>query len=990
VKVADFGLARLTDPSAEQLGHTMTGTVMGTPDYMAPEQAEGMNVDHRADIYSVGVMIYEMMCRQVPKGIFDPPSHRTGCDTRIDEIVIKAMHQSPERRFQSTQEMRTAITEARAPLPARAGRAVPQPRAVARSGAPPRPPQKPPTPVAPRPAPIPPQTSVMQAIAPPAPAKKSKLALYGGIGAGVAALAVAAFLLMPKKEKLTKAQIYAMEHAGAPNANATPTASRSVVSSTAPRLIPSTERWQDRMDELATLLGNPPRENGALRVADEKVFTLKGLVADGAMRILFSPGPKNSSHETRFKIRFNDDGYCGFWTWGPPTNHRSIQVTIDQKGKPHQASFGGLIQHPDANTFAPGKPTELELRTVGPKLTMKLDGKLLGERDIPLLSPGFFQCTFGGGTVVHAIETLDLSKPAPVAAKSMPLPVITGWQDAMPRAKEKLRSVGKVELEEKDGWLISKSPSANNISYITDQPLTDCAVRGRTRGSMNIGWRALPGANNAGWYVMKLEADGSGLIENRGGHVPLATFKVPPAPEHDFLITIVGEVFNVWVDGAFAATARDSAHPTGNVSIFPAEIGAAVRDLAVAELPPDFVSTVARSTTVSPESLPNQTIDLLALADPAKDKMKAEGMAGANLWNKTGGQLSFKSSDGKSGKISAPVSLNGARDYEVEVDLQQSPNALVTLDFPISAASQATLDFSIGNNVTLAADEKRQRYAISAWPAGVKAPYRLAGRLKLDPDGETGTLTASVNGQAVGSWHGPVKKLGKTVEMHPDFPGQLLPALFVFNGDRAYSSWTLRVFDGEAKLLRGASSQSAQNSSAVETWHDSLPSWWAMVEKNPSLVPQFAKEAGGMRLVANMPTVVARAPQGETVPDLAIRATVRDSKIWNLIMGGYAKKSHYIAEINPGYGVIRLDDQTGAHILQRFKLPPGFALSERHTSEFRGQGNTLTFLLDGKEMATVSDAQRGVGSGQFVGSAGTLLEKLEYADLGSPATPPGK
>jgi len=118
VKVADFGLARLTDASTGDLGHTMTGTVMGTPDYMAPEQTRGLNVDHRADIYSLGVMLYEMLCREVPKGFFDPPSQRTGCDTRIDAIVIKAIHQSPDRRYQSTQDMKADITSARTPLPA--------------------------------------------------------------------------------------------------------------------------------------------------------------------------------------------------------------------------------------------------------------------------------------------------------------------------------------------------------------------------------------------------------------------------------------------------------------------------------------------------------------------------------------------------------------------------------------------------------------------------------------------------------------------------------------------------------------------------------------------------------------------------------------------------------------------------------------------------------------------------------------------------------
>ncbi len=118
VKVADFGLARLTDPTAETYGTTVTGTVMGTPDYMAPEQTRGMNVDHRADIYSLGVMLYEMLCRETPRGAFDLPSARTGCDQRLDAIVLKAMQQAPDRRYQSTQEMKADVESARTPLPA--------------------------------------------------------------------------------------------------------------------------------------------------------------------------------------------------------------------------------------------------------------------------------------------------------------------------------------------------------------------------------------------------------------------------------------------------------------------------------------------------------------------------------------------------------------------------------------------------------------------------------------------------------------------------------------------------------------------------------------------------------------------------------------------------------------------------------------------------------------------------------------------------------
>jgi len=109
VKVADFGLARLLEPGTIDLGHTMTGMVMGTPDYMAPEQMRDMNVDHRADIYSVGIMLYEMLCGEVPKGSFAPPSRRIGCDPRLDVIVRRATQQAAENRYQSTQEMKAAV-----------------------------------------------------------------------------------------------------------------------------------------------------------------------------------------------------------------------------------------------------------------------------------------------------------------------------------------------------------------------------------------------------------------------------------------------------------------------------------------------------------------------------------------------------------------------------------------------------------------------------------------------------------------------------------------------------------------------------------------------------------------------------------------------------------------------------------------------------------------------------------------------------------------
>jgi hypothetical protein len=109
-KIADFGLAKLLGP--ERIDHTLTATqqAMGTLHYMAPEQLESAaKVDHRADIYSLGVVFYEMLTGQLPRGKFAPPSHKAGVDARLDAVVLRALESEPERRYQQVSEMQTAV-----------------------------------------------------------------------------------------------------------------------------------------------------------------------------------------------------------------------------------------------------------------------------------------------------------------------------------------------------------------------------------------------------------------------------------------------------------------------------------------------------------------------------------------------------------------------------------------------------------------------------------------------------------------------------------------------------------------------------------------------------------------------------------------------------------------------------------------------------------------------------------------------------------------
>jgi predicted Ser/Thr protein kinase len=138
VKIADFGLAKLLG-AAPDTALTMSQAAMGTFNYMAPEQRENaQKVDHRADIYSLGVVFYEMLTGEVPMGRFEPPSKKVQVDVRLDEVVLKALEREPARRYQHASEVKTgveAITSsgpeasptpiATKPGPATSGRRVP-------------------------------------------------------------------------------------------------------------------------------------------------------------------------------------------------------------------------------------------------------------------------------------------------------------------------------------------------------------------------------------------------------------------------------------------------------------------------------------------------------------------------------------------------------------------------------------------------------------------------------------------------------------------------------------------------------------------------------------------------------------------------------------------------------------------------------------------------------------------------------------------------
>jgi len=110
VKIADFGIAKLVGEDKPAMTLTGTGTALGTPHYMAPEQLEKPgDIDHRVDIYSLGVVFYEMLTGELPIGRFKPPSARTPLDERIDEIVLRALERERELRQKNATEFKTQV-----------------------------------------------------------------------------------------------------------------------------------------------------------------------------------------------------------------------------------------------------------------------------------------------------------------------------------------------------------------------------------------------------------------------------------------------------------------------------------------------------------------------------------------------------------------------------------------------------------------------------------------------------------------------------------------------------------------------------------------------------------------------------------------------------------------------------------------------------------------------------------------------------------------
>jgi hypothetical protein len=137
VKIADFGIAKLVGEDREHdFTLTLQGSVLGSPHYMAPEQIETPgDVDQRADIYSLGVVLYEMLTGGLPLGRFALPSEKAEMDARIDHIVMRTLEKEREARYQSAGEVGTEVAAlGKSPAPVKSALPIAAPETARFSG----------------------------------------------------------------------------------------------------------------------------------------------------------------------------------------------------------------------------------------------------------------------------------------------------------------------------------------------------------------------------------------------------------------------------------------------------------------------------------------------------------------------------------------------------------------------------------------------------------------------------------------------------------------------------------------------------------------------------------------------------------------------------------------------------------------------------------------------------------------------------------------
>ena len=439
VKVADFGLAKATDPS--QMGLTKTNMAMGTPDFVSPEALmPGVPLDGRADLYAVGVMLFNMLTGTIPRGAFRMPSITHQTDARFDKIIGKAMEMDRELRYQTALELRRDLDVILTTPAAKTGmQTIPAQLAAAPQSMPQKPMGKSPSaPQQQKPAAsagMPagsaktPQGRAKPASGKvaPATASKSNAGMIYGIAAVIMVVAVAVFMFAGGGEKAVTAAKPTEPAKPQPPppepSKTTPKPAPKPVATVSTAPAPAVKDGVKWVDGLAEWFGGAKTHDAFVRKPGEdvrvgKVASMRPLpdsaplMRDMAVRARVRLGDAQEASEVALSVRSTMDASKEASSYNIKFEAQNQRVRL---GYNRAGTYQGFIDYKLPADFDFTTPHTLELRVVGDLLTVTLDGRKLGERRDSLLAAGH-PVLRGSKAWIESLEYADLGTSASAPA----------------------------------------------------------------------------------------------------------------------------------------------------------------------------------------------------------------------------------------------------------------------------------------------------------------------------------------------------------------------------------------------------------------------------------------------------------------------------------------------------------------------------------------------------------------------------------------------
>ncbi len=742
IKVADFGLAKAND--ASQSGLTKTNMAMGTPDFVSPEAfIPGFALDGRADLYAVGVMLYQMLTGEIPRGIWKMPSAKLGTDPRFDAIIGKAMQTDREVRYQSAadihQDLHNILTT---------------PRGLEQAAPSPAPQQQPasqkPVSSGPRRS----QTHIRQSSVTHAPAPKSKLS-FGTIFAiaAPAALAVGMYFLFTSKD--------------------TKLVPKTTVSTKAPVADSSTSQARQEEPQPSRAAATPASASspGAINLLAK--VDLKSVGTSGDWKLvdgeLVSATDATDSEinlpaasvPAEYDVRYHLTRSSGFQMQFRFPGENFITDGAARNGNPNavQVKWGG----PNPGTIVrptpllrDGKPHDLVMQVRADRITALLDGQEVLRRDVSrntASDAASFSIKVARGKVIfHSIELIPVSTPTPAMVttsapsdfKSGVVQIFGGhryqfspeklnWEEAKAKAAAAGGHLAAITSKEENQWVmdtfVTKLPDGLSLwlggtndnpthqwTWITGEPFTFTAW-GTQEPSGRIGEPALCFSRmNMGWGDMPIS--GIGQADRRGG----------------YLIE--------WDDA--------SSGTTPPVAVMPSLIGSPAAPSAA---------------TTSQKDAAGKATDVLALLDLTKHVIPVPYQA----WQRTpqGIQVANPQNPGSNkGTVELPVELTPS--YTVETTFT-TRNLTSTFGFvlPVGGGRQVTCAIlgMGGDGVAGLGQVDSKSPNDTNFPSDFAEPYKLlAGepvtmRVELRLFGGNVDIRFDVNGQRMGAYQGSTDRL---------------------------------------------------------------------------------------------------------------------------------------------------------------------------------------------------------------------------------------